>query len=137
MTTLRELGAQRTHTLVSICTVVFHDTSFTPDSVLVLVFKNQPACMGTCFTGFQKPTRLNGDVLYTTLPLCAIVASIQPIVIHRGGGGRDTFLGVTDGVSEPKNGLVESIFHALHDGIKINSRQPVGHFFSSVLLFFS
>jgi hypothetical protein len=31
------------------------------------------------------------------------------------GGHRDTLLGVTDGVSGRKNGLVKGIFHALYD----------------------
>jgi len=44
------------------------------------------------------------------------------------GWHSDTLLGVTDGVSGRKNGLVRGIFHALHDEIKIKSREPVGHF---------
>jgi len=42
------------------------------------------------------------------------------------GGHRDTLLGVTDGVSTRKNGLVEVVFYAQHDAIKIRSGQPVG-----------
>ena len=41
---------------------------------------------------------------------------------------RHTLFGVTDGVSGRKNGLVKDIFHALHDEIKIKSREPVRHF---------
>jgi hypothetical protein len=36
-------------------------------------------------------------------------------------------LGVTDGVSTRKNGLIKSIFHALHDAMKIKAGEHVGH----------
>ena len=37
--------------------------------------------------------------------------------------------------STRKNGLIKSIFHALHDAIKINAGEPVGHFFFLLFLF--
>jgi hypothetical protein len=68
-----------------------------------------------------------------TLPRTKLYQSIKE---PRRGGHCDIFLEVTNGVSGLKNGLIKGIFYALHDAIKIKSRQNPSFFFLFLFLLF-